>query len=87
MIEMKIQIKEEFEGKTFSKIEVNIETNGKNPTHNEEHVLKEYEKRLKVDEKWQTISKNGNNELEQKVTEFLEFLEQHKSIFKDISLD
>lgn len=84
MIEIKIQIKEQFEGKTFSKIDVNIETNGKKPTHNEERVLKEYEKRLKVDEKWQTIiSKNGNKELEQKVTEFLEFLEQHK----DISLD
>ena len=82
MIEMKIKIKEEFTNETMKCCCVDINVQQKKPTEGEKQVLKEYEKRLKVNEKYQTMS-YPPKDIEQKLTEFLEFLEKHK----DISLD
>lgn len=82
MIEIKIKIEEEFSDEKMKCCCVDVNVQQKKPTDGEKQVLKEYEKRLKVNEKYQTMT-FPPKDIEQKLTEFLEFLEKHK----DITLD
>lgn len=82
MIEMKIKIKEEFSDEKMKCCCVDINIQQKKATEGERQVLKEYEKRLKVNEEYQTMS-FPPKDIDKKLSEFLEFLEKHK----DISLD
>lgn len=74
MIKMIITIKEEENNENFKRVSAEFDVKGTFATEGEKRVCKEFEKRLKTDEKEQHLYNINKDELKKQLKELLEGL-------------